>query len=100
MLETTALSSTFDAIMTGQKKHLVLDRVVGLIAGEPVRVVEVDMTGHRTGRGVFARVTFIETVRASSPAGVAGPPYALMVASIEVRMSTDRMPAIVLPRED
>lgn len=92
MLETTALPPTFDAVATGFKKHLVLDRVVGLMVGEPVRVVEVDLSGHRTGRGVFARVTFIETVRTTTGA--------VMVASIEVRMSTDRMPAIVLPSDE
>lgn len=93
MLEVTERAEGYNAIVSGQKRHLVLDRVVGLIAGEPVRVVEVDSLGYRTRRGVFARVTFVESVRTSLPG-------AMMVLSIEVRMSTDRMPAIVLPRSD
>lgn len=91
MFETTSSAGAYDSIVGGYKKHLVLDRVVGLVVGDHVRIEEVDLSGHRTRRGVFARITYVETTR-----GANGP---MMVASVEVRMSTDRMPAIVLPRE-
>lgn len=66
-----------------------LTRTIGCPeAGEAVRVAEVAEGHERTGRACFARVTWVETFDAGPPIG---PVYVL---SLDVRMSTDRMPAV------
>lgn len=83
MFEVAADGSSFEAVLLGQKRHVTLVRVVGHhAAGDAIRVVEVDAQGHKTGRACFARVTFVERVSSE-----------VAVLSIDVRMSTDHLPA-------
>lgn len=86
MFEATELPLSFAAVLDRRKRSLLLHRVVGITPGEPVRVVEVDGNGHRTGRAVYAQVTYVETVQTDIGH--------CTVASIEVRMSTDHVPAV------
>lgn len=83
MFEVTTTPEDFAAVSAGRKRHHVLKRFVGTPeAGDPIRIAEV-MGGAQTGRACYARVLHVEQVSSE-----------IVVLSIEVRMSTDRMPAI------
>lgn len=86
MLELVADSSAFAATRDGRRKHHVLTGVVGAPeVNDPARVIEL-RNGEPTGAMAFARITFVETIESAR-----GPAHVL---SLDVRMSTDRMPAI------
>jgi hypothetical protein len=79
--------ASFTGLITGDKKHHTLKRTVGCPgAGQPVRIVEVE-NGLRTGRVCWAYVTWVETCTTAD-----GP---IFVLSLNVRMSTDHMPAVI-----
>lgn len=87
MFELVTLPDAFNATLEGRRRHHVLTRTVGAPrAGDAVRIAEV-CDGNYTGRAAFARVTFVETLSGGS----LGP---IHVLSLDVRMSTDRTPAL------
>jgi hypothetical protein len=83
MFEVAVDREPFDAILLSRKRHVTLIRHVGAPeVADAIRIVEA-VGGHKTGRACFARVLHVEIATAD-----------VTVLSIEVRMSTDRLPAV------
>ncbi len=84
VLEVTTTPQDFAALTSGKKRHHTLIRFVGAPeVGDPIRIAESTEGGTQSGRACYARVLHVERVSAE-----------IVVLSVEVRMSTDRMPAV------
>lgn len=87
MIELTTIPEHFGATVAGRRRSHVLIRTIGApVPGDAVRIAEV-LDGHYTGRVAFARVTYVETF-------TTGPLGPMHIVSLDVRMSSDRMPAL------
>lgn len=86
MIDLAIASEHYLATLDGRRRAHPLSRTVGAPElGDPVRLREV-RDGFATGRAAWARVTYVETLGEGITA--------VYVLSLDVRMSTDRMPAV------